>query len=146
MQGVIRPGSRRANVKWSSKLHPEIATSTLEAKYNGLSAAMREVLPFKRLVKAVSRGVGLSEEQLTTFKTTVWEDNMGALTLARLEPGRMTPRTKHYAVKYHWFRSHLKPNQVEIEKIDKNEQKADILTKGLRFIKFREIRKLLCGW
>jgi hypothetical protein len=133
-------------VIWSSKLQTDIATSTMEAEYNGLSLCMRDLLPFKRLFLAVANGIGLADDVLTTFKTTVWEDNNGALTLAKMEPGRMTPRSKHYAVKYHWFRSHLSPNQVEIDKIDTNLQKADIFTKGLRTDKFRVIRKLLCGW
>jgi hypothetical protein len=101
----------------------------------------------------VARGVGLSEEVLTSFKTTVWEDNNGALTLANMEPGQMTLRSKHYAVKYHWFRSHLgshlgshlAPNKIEVHKIETNLQKADIFTKGLRKEKFQSIRKLLCG-
>jgi len=33
------------------------------------------------------------------------EDNVGALNLAKKEPGRTTPRSKFYAVKYHWFHS-----------------------------------------
>jgi hypothetical protein len=76
----------------------------------------------------------------------MWEDNNGALSLAKMEPGQMTPCSKHYAVKYHWFRSHLSPNSVNILKIDTNLQKANIFTKGLRVEKFRDIRKLLCGW
>ena len=46
----------------------------------------------------------------TAMSVTVWEDNSGALILANLEPGRMTPHSKHCGVKYHWFREHLKPN------------------------------------
>ena len=80
------------------------------------------------------------------FKTTVWEDNIGALTLGNLEAGKMTPRLKHYAIKYHWFRSKLEPNQIEVRKIDTKLQKADILTKGLRKEPFERVRKLLCGW
>jgi hypothetical protein len=133
-------------VIWTSKLQTDIATSTMEAEYNALSLSMRDVIPFKRLVNAVSHSVGLTEDQLTLFRTTVWEDNNGALTLANMEQGRMTPRSKHYAIKYHWFRSHLKPEKVEVKKIDTKEQKADILTKGLKTDTFREIRKLLCGW
>jgi hypothetical protein len=97
----------------------------MEAEYNAVSMSMREVLPLKRLVEAVTKGVGLSEEQerRTTFKTTVWEDNSGTLTLANLEPGRMTPRSKHYAIKSHWFRhrQHLRPNKVEVKKISTDE-------------------------
>ena len=133
-------------VIWSSKLQTDIAMSTMESEYNALSMAMKSVLPLQTLVRVVARGVGLAEERLTTFKTSVWEDNAGALTLATLEPGRMTPRSKHYAIKYHWFREHLKPNSVEVKKIATDAQKADILTKGLRTTKFREIRLILSGW
>jgi hypothetical protein len=117
----------------------------MEAEYNALSVVMHSVLPFQVHVNSVTKGIGMDNENLTSFKTTVWEDNAGALQLATLEPGR-TPRSKHYAIKYHWFRSHLKPNKVEFCKIDSNKQKADILTKGLTKDKFESIRKLLCGW
>ena len=131
---------------WLSKLQDAIAVSTQEAEYYALSYCMRSVLPLQRLFRGTARGLGLMREQTTTFRTSVWEDNQGAHNLGNMEPGRITPRSKHYAIKFHWFRSHLKPNQVEVRKIDTNEQKADILTKGLRTDKFREIRKLLCGW
>jgi hypothetical protein len=118
-------------VIWLSKLQTDIATSTMEAKYNGLSLCMRDLLPFKRLLLAVANGIGLADDILTTFKMTVWEDNNGPLTVAKMEPGQMTPHSKHYTIKYHWFYSHLVPNQVEVNKIDTDLQKADIFTKGL---------------
>jgi hypothetical protein len=133
-------------VIWISKLQDLICLSTMEAEYNALSASMRDVLPIQELLRTIGKAIGLNEETLTTFKTTIHEDNTGAWTLARLEPGRVTPRSKHYAIKLHWFRSHLKPNQVEVSKISTDEQKADILTKGLRTEPFQKIRKLLCGW
>jgi hypothetical protein len=70
----------------------------MEAKYNGLSLCMRDLLPFKRLFLAVAKGIGLADDVLTTFKTTVWDHNNGTLTLAKMEQGRMTPHSKHYAV------------------------------------------------
>jgi hypothetical protein len=133
-------------VIWSSKLQPTIALSTMEAEYTALSFGMKDLLPLKHLVEAVSKCIGFMAQDSTTIRTVVWEDNVGALTLANLEPGRTTPRSKHYPIKFHWFRSQLKPNNITVEKIDTSLQKADILTKGLRTIKFREIRKLLCGW
>lgn len=54
-------------VIWCSKLQHLIATSTMEAEYNALSIAMREVLPFKRLVQAVSRSMGYTDDEVTTF-------------------------------------------------------------------------------
>ena len=90
--------------------------------------------------------MGIKRSERMEFKTTVWEDNVGALTLANLEPGQMTPRSKHYAVKYHWLQSKLKPNGIVVQKIDTKDQKAALLTKGLRKDPFERIRKLLCGW
>jgi hypothetical protein len=90
--------------------------------------------------------IGLDVEDPSTFKATVWEDNVGAVTLANMEQGRIMPRSKFYAIKMHWFRSKLKPNNIVIKKIDSNEQKANIFTKGLRIIKFAANRFLLCGW
>jgi hypothetical protein len=97
---------------------------------------MRSVLPFNSRVHAIAASIGISEHQLATFRASVWEDNAGALVLTNLEPGRITPRSKHYAIKYHWFSSHLKPNDIEVKKIDTHEQKADILTKGLKVTTF----------
>jgi hypothetical protein len=134
-------------VIWTSKLQTEIALSTMEAEYNALSFAMRSVLPFKTLVHSVTHGIGMDDNHVASFRTTVWEDNAGALQLANMEPGRITPQSKHYAIKYHsWFRSHLKLQNIEIHKIDSSHQRADILTKGLTKDKFKSIRKLLCGW
>ena len=106
---------------------------------------MKELIPFQELFRGVAGSIGL-ETSKTTFRTNVHEDNEGALTLAKLEPGRHTPRSKHYAIKYHWFRSHLRPNKVEIKSIGTKEQRADIMTKGLPFNQFKVIRELLCGW
>jgi hypothetical protein len=65
-------------VIWVSKLQREIALSTMEAEYNALSVTMRSVLPFQALVNSVTKGVSMDNENLTSFKTTVWEDNAGA--------------------------------------------------------------------
>jgi hypothetical protein len=131
---------------WSSKLQDSIALSTMMAEYYALSSAMREVIPLRALIQVVAKGCGVSETTLTTFKTTVWEDNNGALTLANLDPGQQTPRSKFYDVKVHWFRSHLKPNNIEVVKIDTKIQLADLFTKPLSRDIFDGLRKLLCGW
>ena len=133
-------------VIWGSKLQSTIALSTTKAEYNALSMVMCLVLPFNELFKVVGSGVGIGKEHLTTFKTTVWEDNNGCLILANMEPGRTTPRSKHHAIKQHWFRSHIQEGVIEIKKIDTHLQKADIMTKGMGPDKFREIRFILCGW
>ena len=64
---------------------------------------MREVLPLRELTKGIAKGLGIGDDCLTEFNTTVWEDNNGALSLANLEPGQSTPRSKFYDCKVHWF-------------------------------------------
>ena len=58
----------------------------------------------------------------------------------------MTPRSKHIAIKYHFFREHVFNGTVDIEKIDTSNQKADIFTKGLGPEIFERVRELLMGW
>jgi hypothetical protein len=133
-------------VIWGSKLQTEIALSTMEAEYTALSMTMRELLPFQRLVKAIARSVGFADCDVENLKTVIWEDNVGALTLANMEEGRVTPRSKHYGIKVHWFRSQLAPNKIIISYITTREQRSDIFTKGLRTDKFQSNRRKLCGW
>jgi hypothetical protein len=78
------------------------------------------------------------------MKSTAFEDSNGALGLATSP--KMTPRTRHIAVKYHFFKEHIKPGEIEIIKTDTKVQKADILTKGLTADAFETIRLLLMGW
>ena len=136
-------------IVWSSKLQDAICLSTMMSEYYALSTSMREVIPLRRTVKAVAHGCKLLDHCETTFMTTVWEDNVGALTLAQLDPGRNTPRSKFYDVKVHWFRSHLSNDEddgIVVRKIDTKDQIADIFTKPLAREPFERLRKLLMGW
>ncbi len=77
--------------------------------------------------------------------STIFEDNNGALGLATAP--KLTPRTKHIAVKYHWFKSHIGKEQgFVIRKVEFKNQKADIFTKGLIAETFQHVQKLLMGW
>jgi hypothetical protein len=99
------------------------------------------------MAKEVCGHMGLPDEKLAVIKTktVVHEDNSGALTLAKLDPGQSTPTSKFFNLKYHWFREQLKPKQIEVVKLQIDEQLGDIFIKGLRFVKFPEMRKKLCG-
>jgi len=86
----------------------------MEAEYVALSMAMRDLLPFKRLVQTIFMSVGFKKSQQFNILCNVFEDNAGALSLANLELPRMTPRSKHYAVKYHCFRVCLKSENIRL--------------------------------
>ena len=133
-------------VIWALKLQTETALSTMQAEYVSLSSSMRDLLPFKALMVEIASCMGMSHEDIAKIKTKVWEDNTGALTLANLEPGRTTSRSKHFAIKYHWFREQLAPNNIEVLKVETKDQIANILTKGLTKELFSDLRKALLGW
>ena len=133
-------------IVWGSKLQNEVAGSTMEAEYIAMSEAMKHLIVLKRLVVAFCRAIQVDPETVSDLMTTVFQDNSAALTLANLEPPRMTPRTKHFAIKYHWFRDLLKPMKIQIVPINTDNQIADILTKSLGALKFQEMRKKLMGW
>jgi hypothetical protein len=131
-------------VTWTSKLQTEIALSTLEAEYIALSQSMRELLPMRFIVSELSSFLKLDKKiPIRTF-SQVFEDNQGALTLATMP--RLTPRSKHIAVKYHFFRQHVENGDVQILPISSSDQRADLFTKGLTKDRFLHLRKLLCRW
>ena len=75
---------------------------------------------------------------------TVFEDNSGALELARLP--KMRPRTKHINQSYHHFREHVERQEIHIQATPTEEQMADILTKPLPENSFVCHRKAIMGW
>ena len=133
-------------VLWKSLSQKSISCSTMEAEYHALSTAMRHLLPLRELFKTVAGALALPGDEPVKFRTTVWEDNNGALTLARMGTGRSTPASKFYAIKVHWFQSHLKPNNVEVHKVNTLVQLANIATKGLKKAPFERLEYLLCRW
>ena len=70
-----------------------------------MSYAMRDVIPVMNLLQEM-KGKGFP---IVTTKTGVtckiYEDNSGALEMARTEKYR--PRTKHLNIKLHHFRQHV---------------------------------------
>ena len=73
----------------------------MEAEYVALSMAARELLPLHELIIEVYGHNGLNMNEITNIHSTIWEDNVGCVILANLVFPRMTPWSKHYAVKYH---------------------------------------------
>ena len=70
----------------------------MESKYTALSMALRVAIPMMEVSTSINKGLGLIKDRFPTFKATVCEDNLGALTLTTLEPGRHMPRSKFYAL------------------------------------------------
>jgi hypothetical protein len=118
-------------VLWASKMQTEIALSTMEAEYIALSTSCRDLFPLIDKLTELTTALNVMFQSGSHMHVRIHEDNAGTLTLGKLEPRRKTPRSKHYAVKYHWFREHLIPRNIELVKIASVNQLGDIFTKGL---------------
>ncbi len=90
-------------VLWISKLQTEIALSTMEAEYVALSTFCRDLFPLIDVTKEICSAFSLNLPDITNMHITIYKDYVGTLMLGQLEPQRMTLRSKHYTVKYHWF-------------------------------------------
>jgi hypothetical protein len=100
-------------VIWASKMQTEeIALSTMEAEYIAISTACRDLFPLMDKLVEITAHLDIPFVAASNVHVRIHEDNAGALVLGKLEPRRMTPRSKHYAVKYHWFREHLSPRNI----------------------------------
>jgi len=131
-------------VLWVSKLQTTIALSTMQAEYQALSTSCRDLIPLRHIITEASTALHMAGPLAVTSYSTIYEFNSACLSQANL--AKMTPRTKHIAVSYHWFREYVLSGVLRILKIDTAVNPADIFTKGLVAEKFTAIRKLVCGW
>ena len=132
-----------------SKFLTEIGFFTLEAQCIVLAQVMRELIPMHHWFEAMVTFFNLLGPDLISVKSTIWEDNNGCISTCCAP--KLTPRTRHIAVKYHFVRNFFGPDgftdhPYQLEKIDTKDQKADIFTKGLNADAFQALRQLLCGW
>jgi hypothetical protein len=136
------------SVFWSSKLQTEIALSTMEAEYIALSAGMRILIHLRRIHEDVCthfKGCEIPYDPQSNI-SHVFEDNHACFVLATTDPPRMTPRSKTIAIKYHWFREHLKEGEIEMRTTKSEDQRANIPTKALPRPQFETERHLIMGF
>lgn len=131
-------------IVWSSKIQTQIALSTTEAEYIALSQSLREGIPLMELVKELRNKKIISVSEKAHIYCRCFEDNSGALELARTP--KLRPRTKHINIIYHHFRSFVAKGLVKIYPIESEEQLADILTKPLPQNQFQYLRKKFMMW
>jgi hypothetical protein len=99
-------------ITWVSKLQTEVALSTTKAEYNAQTTSLQEVIRLMQLVEEAK------EMGWTTFvgapkvHCKVFEDNVGALEMARLP--KMRPRTKHLCIQLYHFRERVRKGFISI--------------------------------
>jgi hypothetical protein len=130
-------------VSWASKLQSQVALSTTEAEYIAMSQSLCDVIPIMGLVQEMRE---CNFQVICTAPYVyckVFEDNSGALELARLP--KLRPRTKHINVCYHHFCEHVWKGLIKIFPVDTSDQIADALTKPLAQNDFQRHRRAMCG-
>jgi hypothetical protein len=125
-------------------MQTEIALSSTEAEYIAMSQAMREVLPMMALMQEAAEVGVLPAAEVPKVHCKVFEDNSGAIEIARLP--KMRPRTKHLNIKYHHFRDQVARGRITIQFVPTEDQIADMLTKPVSIERLVRFRKKLMGW
>ncbi len=130
-------------VIWASKLQTQVALSTSEAEYIAMSQSLQDVLPIIFLVQEICKKGFQVICTKPYIYCKVFEDNSGALELARLP--KLCPRTKHINVCYHHFRKHVRNRLIKIFPVGTKNQIVDALTKALSQNVFQHHRHYMCG-
>jgi hypothetical protein len=128
---------------WASCLQAEIALPTAKAEYIAMSSALRKVIPLMTLMKELHAIFPVHINKPNFFRK-VREDNQSAIKMATSD--KFTPRTKHIALKYHRFCSHVKYGHIEINYCPTEDLKVDLLTKPSADAAFFKLRHMLIGW
>jgi hypothetical protein len=121
----------RAVVSWKTKLQPTVATSSTEAEYMAASAAAREALWLRQLLKEIL-GQGLDPTSITASKkegvVLLLVDNQGAIALASNPVNHES--TKHIDIKHHFIREQVAEfKTMTLQYVQSKMNDADILTK-----------------
>ncbi|KAJ9560810.1 hypothetical protein OSB04_005970 [Centaurea solstitialis] len=120
-------------ISWNSQKQPTVALSSCESEFMAATVAACQALWLQRLLSALT---GWKEE-----KVTIKVDNKSAIAL--MKNPVFHGRSKHIDTKYHFIRECVEKNQIEVEHVSGDLQRADILTKALARIKFADMRELL---
>jgi len=118
-------------ISWMSQKQKSVVLSTTEAEYVAASESAKELIWLKRLLG-----------DITTFETpSLLVDNASAVKLAK-NP-EYHKRSKHVDVRYHFVREKFIEGELHIKHVPGTLQVADIMTKPLASVRFKELCNLL---
>jgi hypothetical protein len=119
-------------VVWGSKKQNATANSTVEAEFRAASHAVKEAIWLKGL---------LEELHIDVWKTPLFCDNTGCI--QNLRNPVNSKYTKHVAVSFHHARAAVIQGQVDIKYISTHQNVADLFTKPLVPVLFKQHRTTL---
>ena len=119
-------------ISWRSMLQSISALSTTEAEYMALTEAAKEAI----WLRGLASDLGLYQSFVT-----VKCDSQSAIYLAKNQV--FHARTKHIEVCYHRIRDWLNFGEVEVKKIDTDENASDFMIKPVTTEKFKQCLSFL---
>jgi len=120
-------------ITWCSQKQEIVALSSCEAEFMAATEAAKQAIWLQELLAEVT------EEPCE--KVVVKIDNKSAIALTKNPV--FHGRSKHIHKRYHFIRECIDNGLVDVEHIAGSLQKADILTKALGRLKFKEMRELV---
>lgn len=121
-----------ALISWRSSKQSCVALSTAEAEYIALSSAGQEAAWLTKLLK---------DFNVKTNSIELFEDNQAAICIAK-NPKDMR-KTKHVDLKYHYVRSLVLNDVINVSYSPTDDMTADIFTKALSRVRFVRLRDKL---
>jgi hypothetical protein len=124
-------------ISWSCKQQPIVARNSTEAEYKAIANAAAELTWFKSILHEL----GLPSQH----SPILWCDNIGATYLT--SNPIFHARTKHIEIDFHFVRDQVCNKELMFQFISSKDQLADVLTKPLPPVKFRQVQLNLnvCG-
>ena len=120
-------------ISWCSTKQETVALSSCEAEFMAATEASKQAIWLQELLEEVTE----QEYQ----KIVIYIDNKSAIALTKNPV--FHGRSKHIHKRYHFIRECVENGQVDVQHIPGSMQRADILTKALGRIKFKEMKELI---
>ena len=124
-------------ISWSSKKQGTVATSSSEAEYQALAAAVQEAVYLRSLLTVMGHP--------PRSATVISEDNHNQSCMKIAHNPVMQKRSKHIDTKFHFIREKVEDTTVELTYCSTGDMVADALTKGLARTKLEQHRRTLLG-
>lgn len=118
-------------ITWCSQKQETVALSSCEAEFMAATEAAKQAIWLQELMGEIT---GKKHE-----KILIRVDNKSAIALTKNPVFHR--RSKHIHKRYHFIRECVEKDQIDVEHVPGKEQLADVLTKALARIQFKEMRE-----
>ena len=120
-------------ITWCSQKQETVALSSCEAEFMAATEAAKQAIWLQELLEET---VGTQSDRVV-----IRLDNKSAIALTKNPV--FHGRSKHIHKQYHFIRECIENELVDVQHVPGTDQKADILTKALGRIKFKEMKDLV---